>query len=74
MQKILSQAGVASRRASEQLIVDGRVSVNGDVAGEVQGDGDIAIAIALSSGRNTLRIAALDNGSLRSLEFAAILD
>ena len=29
LQKILSQAGVASRRASEQLIVDGRVTVNG---------------------------------------------
>ncbi|MDR1991046.1 MAG: rRNA pseudouridine synthase [Acidobacteriaceae bacterium] len=29
LQKILSQAGVASRRASEQLIVEGRVTVNG---------------------------------------------
>jgi len=29
LQKILSQAGVASRRASEALIVDGRVTVNG---------------------------------------------
>jgi pseudouridine synthase len=29
LQKILSRAGVASRRASEQLIRDGRVSVNG---------------------------------------------
>jgi pseudouridine synthase len=29
LQKILSQAGVASRRAAERLIVDGRVSVNG---------------------------------------------
>jgi pseudouridine synthase len=29
LQKILSQAGVASRRAAEQLIVEGRVSVNG---------------------------------------------
>jgi pseudouridine synthase len=29
LQKILSQAGVASRRASEQLMRDGRVSVNG---------------------------------------------
>jgi pseudouridine synthase len=29
LQKILSHAGVASRRASEQLIVDGRVTVNG---------------------------------------------
>jgi 23S rRNA pseudouridine2605 synthase len=29
LQKILSQAGIASRRASEQLMIDGRVSVNG---------------------------------------------
>jgi pseudouridine synthase len=29
LQKILSQAGVASRRASEKLIADGRVTVNG---------------------------------------------
>src|SRR5438093_3739327 len=29
LQKILSQAGIASRRASEQLMLDGRVSVNG---------------------------------------------
>lgn len=31
LQKILSTAGVASRRASEQIILDGRVSVNGNV-------------------------------------------
>ncbi|MGH9347112.1 MAG: pseudouridine synthase [Vicinamibacterales bacterium] len=29
LQKILSQAGIASRRAAEKLITDGRVSVNG---------------------------------------------
>ena len=28
LQKILSQAGIASRRASEQLMLDGRVTVN----------------------------------------------
>jgi 23S rRNA pseudouridine2605 synthase len=31
LQKILSMAGVASRRASEQLILEGRVVVNGEV-------------------------------------------
>jgi 23S rRNA pseudouridine2605 synthase len=35
LQKILSQAGVASRRASEQLMLDGRVSVNGGVVREL---------------------------------------
>lgn len=34
LQKILSTAGVASRRASEQLIAEGRVSVNGTVVRE----------------------------------------
>jgi 23S rRNA pseudouridine2605 synthase len=29
LQKILSQAGIASRRSSEQLMLDGRVTVNG---------------------------------------------
>jgi 23S rRNA pseudouridine2605 synthase len=31
LQKILSRAGVASRRASEQLMLEGRVTVNGEV-------------------------------------------
>src|SRR5213596_3214603 len=30
LQKILSQAGVASRRASERLMLEGRVMVNGN--------------------------------------------
>lgn len=32
LQKVLAAAGIASRRASEELIVAGRVSVNGEVA------------------------------------------
>src|SRR5438046_1247083 len=35
LQKILSQAGVASRRASEQLMLDGRVTVNGAAVREL---------------------------------------
>jgi pseudouridine synthase len=35
LQKILSAAGVASRRAAERLIVEGRVSVNGAVVREL---------------------------------------
>ena len=30
LQKLLSQAGVASRRAAEKLIADGRVAINGE--------------------------------------------
>src|SRR3982075_4161297 len=35
LQKILSQAGVASRRASEQLMLEGRVTVNGTTVREL---------------------------------------
>jgi pseudouridine synthase len=35
LQKILSQAGIASRRASEQLMLDGRVTVNGTTIREL---------------------------------------
>ena len=35
MQKLLSAAGVASRRASEQMILEGRVTVNGETVREL---------------------------------------
>lgn len=35
LQKILSAAGIASRRQAEQLILDGRVRVNGNVVNEL---------------------------------------
>jgi len=35
LQKVLAAAGVASRRVSEQYIVDGRVSVNGEIVTEL---------------------------------------
>jgi pseudouridine synthase len=35
LQKFLAQAGVASRRSSEELIVGGRVSINGRIATEL---------------------------------------
>lgn len=40
LQKIISTAGVASRRAAEKLIVDGRVSVNGQVVRELGSKAD----------------------------------
>lgn len=35
LQKLLSEAGIASRRASEEIIVSGRVTVNGQVASQL---------------------------------------
>ena len=35
LQKIISQAGVASRRAAEKLMADGRVTINGETAREM---------------------------------------
>ena len=40
LQKILSTAGVASRRAAEKLIVEGRVSVNGQTVRELGSKAD----------------------------------
>lgn len=36
LQKIVSAAGVASRRKAEQMIVEGRVTVNGAVITELE--------------------------------------
>lgn len=43
LQKILSQAGIASRRASEQLMLEGRVTVNGDTVRELGTKADPAV-------------------------------
>lgn len=47
LQKFLSQAGVASRRSSEELIVEGRVTINGRIASElgvrVQASDDVRV-------------------------------
>lgn len=41
LQKVLSQAGVASRRKAEELIVAGRVTVNGEAVTELGSKADI---------------------------------
>jgi 23S rRNA pseudouridine2605 synthase len=41
LQKILSQAGVASRRQAERMILEGRVSVNGTVLTELGSKADL---------------------------------
>jgi 23S rRNA pseudouridine2605 synthase len=40
LQKILSQAGVASRRHAEQMILEGRVTVNGTIVSELGSKAD----------------------------------
>ena len=42
LQKILSQAGVASRRQAEQIILEGRVTVNGAVVSELGSKADFS--------------------------------
>ena len=42
IQKILSRAGIASRRAAEKVMADGRVTVNGDVVREMGTKADLA--------------------------------
>ena len=35
LQKILAKMGIASRRAAEEIILEGRVTINGKVASSV---------------------------------------
>jgi 23S rRNA pseudouridine2605 synthase len=42
LQKILAQAGIASRRAAEQIILEGRVQVNGEIVTELGTKADLS--------------------------------
>jgi len=42
LQKILSRAGIASRRSSEKIILEGRVSLNGEIVRELGTKADLA--------------------------------
>jgi 23S rRNA pseudouridine2605 synthase len=56
LQKILSRAGVASRRAAEKLILDGRVSVDGSVVTELGTKADPETSVIRVNGKR-VRIA-----------------
>ena len=58
LQKILSQAGVASRRAAEKLIADGRVTVNGTTVREMGIKADAADDIRVDGAAWPPRIAS----------------
>jgi 23S rRNA pseudouridine2605 synthase len=51
LQKIISAAGITSRRASEELILAGRVSVNGTVVSELGSKADPAIDTVCVDGK-----------------------
>ncbi len=51
LQKILAHAGVASRRKAEELITEGRVSVNGKTVTELGSKADIAVDKVKVDGR-----------------------
>jgi 23S rRNA pseudouridine2605 synthase len=51
LQKILSQAGVASRRHAEQMIVEGRVTVNGAVVNQLGSKADLGRDSIKADGR-----------------------
>ncbi len=53
LQKVLSRAGVASRRAAEQLMLDGRVTVNGKTVRELGTKADPAGDEIKVDGRRT---------------------
>lgn len=57
LQKILSQAGVASRRAGEQLMIEGRVTVNGATIRELGTKADPAVDDIRVDGRR-VKVAA----------------
>ncbi|MGO8671033.1 MAG: pseudouridine synthase [Capsulimonadaceae bacterium] len=51
LQKVLAAAGIASRRACEELIQQGRVSVNGSVVTEMGAKVDLAVDRVICDGR-----------------------
>ena len=59
LDKILSEAGVASRRTAEAMISAGRVTVNGKVA-RASYDVKIGDVIAVHFGERTLAVEVLD--------------
>ncbi len=62
LQKILAEAGVASRRASEAIILEGRVTVNGEVVKE--------LGVKVEPGRDRVSVDGLPLKAKRKLHIA----
>ena len=58
LQKIISRAGIASRRAGEELILAGRVRVNGKVVSELGARADLGVDVIEVDGRRLVPEAA----------------
>lgn len=54
LQKVLSQAGIASRRVAEKMIIDGRVEVDGAVVTELGTRVDPAVSVVRVDGERVL--------------------
>lgn len=52
LQKILAQAGIASRRKCEELIVAGKVTLNGEVVTELGTKADPTVDEIIVNGRS----------------------
>ena len=51
LQKILAQAGIASRRGAEQLIRDGRIQINGQIVNEMGCKADLSLDTITCDGK-----------------------
>ncbi|OBB00966.1 pseudouridine synthase [Mycobacteriaceae bacterium 1482268.1] len=54
LQKVLSQAGIASRRVAEKMIIDGRVDVDGEVVTELGTRVDPAVSVIRVDGARVM--------------------
>ena len=65
LQKILSAAGISSRRAAETLILEGRVSVNGETVTELGTKADPDVDDIRVDGRRVKTPAEIGRASCR---------
>jgi len=74
LQKILSGAGVTSRRKAEQLILEGRVAVNGKVITELGTKADIATDYIKVDGKLIRGLERITVGKAARPELTFLLD